>query len=68
MLKPGDRVTWKYDSRICYGTVIESQLRDSEKTFVVWDRYPDIFKFYDYGEIRLVRKNEEINYPENKEV
>lgn len=66
-MQPGDRVTFKYDKRICYGTVIERQFRESKNkddkfVFVVWDKTPNTFSFYK-GEIRKIRLNEEENFP-----
>lgn len=69
-MKPGDRVTWKYDSiKVSYGTVIEPKwkTKNEKAIFVTWDRYPETFTMYD-GEVRLVRKDEEINFPEIREV
>lgn len=63
-MSPGDRVTFKYDKRPTYGTVISCQFENSRNyIFVVWDKNPDHFQFYQ-GEIRLVRPEEEIEFPE----
>jgi hypothetical protein len=68
-MEPGDRVTFKMDKRIRYGTVIPYQFRtnknkESKLIFVVWDSTPDKFYFYDVCEIRKVRKDEEEYYKE----
>ena len=63
-MKPGTRVTWKYNTVPQYGTVIEPVFRDPKDfIFVVWDSKPDIFHAYTC-EIRRLRKNEEIEFPE----
>lgn len=66
-MKPGDRVTMKYDKRFHYGTVVERSGNSEKRIFVVWDRFPNSITGYK-GEIRLVRPNEEINFPEEREV
>jgi hypothetical protein len=64
-VKPGTRVTFKYQKGFGYGTVIPGQFRNNDGLiFVVWDKKQGQFTAYSCNEVRKTRKNEEEQYPE----